>query len=157
MNLSSRRPPLREPLVVRFDVAGVPVAQGSKTIVRAAERSWMRDANDARLRPWRSAVAACAAESMDGLAVLHGPVRLHAEFRFPRPRSHFGSGRNAGQLRPSAPIHHKGAPDLDKLLRSIGDAIAGIVVVNDAQIVSVSAAKAYGQPGATVRVEEVRA
>lgn len=152
----NRRPPLRQPLVIRFDVAGVPVAQGSKTVAHSGGRTWVRDDNDAKLRPWRSTLAAAASEAMVGQAILHGPVRLVAEFRFPRPRSHYGTGSNADRLKPSAPFHHKGVPDLDKLLRSVGDALAGIVVVNDSQIVSLSATKSYGEPGARLRVEEIR-
>ena len=38
-------------------------------------------------------------------------------FRFVRPKSHYGTGRNAKKLKPSAPPHHTQKPDATKLLR----------------------------------------
>jgi Holliday junction resolvase RusA-like endonuclease len=156
--MTTQRRPLRELYVIRFDVHGVPISQGSKTVGHSKGRTWVRDDNDKRLRPWRSSVAAAAAEAMSHYraVLLHGPVRLDVEFRFPRPRGHYGTGRNADALKLSAPVHHTGTPDLDKLVRSIGDALTGIVLVDDSQIVHVSASKSYGQAGATVTVEEIR-
>jgi Holliday junction resolvase RusA-like endonuclease len=150
--MSAHRAPLRQPIVVTFDVAGRPIPQGSKTI---AHGRFLRDDNAATLQPWRMAVAAAAADAMGDLPTIHGPVRLRADFRFPRPRGHYGTGGNADRLKPSAPVYMSGRPDLDKLLRAIGDGITGIVVVDDAQIVAITAAKAYGQAGAIIRIEEV--
>jgi len=155
------RTPLRKPITLTIEVAGVPAPQGSKTVGRSASgASWVRDDNP-HTAPWRATVAAAAAKAMSpGLGhtwpMLHGPVKLYAEFRFPRPKGHYRTGKAAGQLRPAAPFHPSGRPDLDKLLRAVGDAIAGIVLVDDAQIISVSASKRYGEAGATIRVDEIR-
>jgi Holliday junction resolvase RusA-like endonuclease len=61
--------------------------------------------------------------------------------------SHYGTGKNAGKLKSSAPVHHVKTPDLDKAVRgvadSIGDAVASVLLRNDSQIVSIHATKRY--------------
>lgn len=136
--------------MISFTVAGIPAPQGSKTRTR-----WgVREDNPAT-KPWRSAVAWEATAAMKGIAQLAGPVHLHAQFYFPRPKSHYGTGRNAEALKESAPDYCSTTPDIDKLLRAIGDAITGIIVRNDSQIASLSARKLYGQPRAVVWVEDI--
>jgi crossover junction endodeoxyribonuclease RusA len=136
---------------VVFDVHGVPAPQGSKTVARTKSgRSFVRDDNPATA-PWRSAVAAAAADATEG-EPLTGPVQLDVVFLFPRPRSHY---RTNGQLKPSAPFHCPKRPDLDKLLRALGDALSGVALVDDAQIVAVRASKSYGPARAVIDLSEV--
>src|SRR5262245_44704648 len=101
---------------VEIRVAGHPIPQGSKRWVGR-----MIDANEATLRPWRAAVAAAAQHAMDRHPLHRTPVtcpiKLQVEFTYPRPRGHMGQGRNSHILRPSAPMHRTGPPDLDKLVR----------------------------------------
>ena len=82
-------------------------------------------------------------------------VKLSAKFYFQRPKSHYGTGRNAETLRDSAPPEHIQTPDTDKLLRLLCDAltIAG-VIVDDRLIVAVVGRKCWadGQPGTLLRV-----
>jgi Holliday junction resolvase RusA-like endonuclease len=138
--------------VVAFVVDGTPAPQGSKTVVPTAAGHRTKESNEAALRSWRGDVAARAREAMAGRPPLAGAVELDVAFMFGRPRAHYGTGRNAGRLKPSAPIYCPTRPDLDKLLRAIGDAITGIVVVDDAAIVEVRARKAYGSPAAHIAV-----
>lgn len=106
--------------------------------------------------PWRATVAARATAAMNGRELRTGPLRLRATFVFARPASHFGTGRNEGRLKASAPLYVRKRPDVDKLLRAIGDALTGIVFRDDAQIVDVRAEKHFGQqPCAHVVVEEL--
>lgn len=139
---------------VSFTVAGIPAPQGSKS-------PWGSEANP-NTKPWRAAVAADARAAMtyhdaDGtsgyLEPIAGPVVLYVTFTFPRPKSHYRTGRHAHELKPSAPAYCATKPDLDKLLRAIGDAITGIVVRDDSQIVEIVASKWYGAPSAVVTVE----
>lgn len=131
-----------------FVVHGVPAPQGSKTRTRYG----MREDNP-RTEPWRNAVAAAASKAMLGQPPLTGPVRMTAVFRFPRPRSHYRTGRHAGQLRPSAPVHHGQSPDLDKLCRAIFDAISGIAIRDDALIAELVCVKRWGEPSAMIGLE----
>jgi Holliday junction resolvase RusA-like endonuclease len=74
--------------------------------------------------------------------MITGPVGVTALFTFPRPLTHRTStGRPSAQWR----TYKRSRPDLDHLLRSIGDAItvAG-VIKDDAQIVHWDALKVYG-------------
>lgn len=146
-------------IVVAFTVHGEPAPQGSKTIATSAKgAAWVRDDNR-KLEPWRNAVAAAAHAAMLELelSALGGPVELEAVFVFSRPKTHYRTGKRAGELKPSAPHYVAKNPDLDKLVRAIGDALTGIVVVDDAAIVKLSAAKHFGSPGAYVTVRELAA
>jgi Holliday junction resolvase RusA-like endonuclease len=96
--------------------------------------------------PWRQAVRAAALTAMDGRQVRTGPLRLTLTLVFHRPAGHWGSGRNAGRLKPSAPLYVRTRPDVDKCVRAVADAITGIVCRDDAQLVIVHAEKHYGEP-----------
>lgn len=81
----------------------------------------------------------------------HGPpatTAVSVVFRFylPRPNAHFGSGRNAQRIRPSAPLFPAGKPDVLKLARAIEDALTGVVWKDDSQIVTELIEKCYGDP-----------
>ena len=77
----------------------------------------------AALREARYGVGDTRAPMRASLAANAVNIVLDLLFRFPRPRSHFGTGRNAGQLKPSAPFYVRTRPDLDKLARAVGDAL----------------------------------
>lgn len=142
-------------LSITFTVPGIAAPQGSKA-------PWGAESNP-NTRPWRATVAAAAREAMvakgEGWTSLQhplaSPVSLVVRFTFPRPKSHYGTGRNANTLKDSAPNLHAVKPDLDKLLRAIGDAVTGIVVRDDSQISQVFATKEYGSPAAVVTVSEI--
>lgn len=128
-----------------FTVHGIPAPQGSKS-------PWGSESNP-NTRPWRATVAAAAAEQ--GNPVISGPVELVVRFYFPRPKGHYRTGANAHEVKPNAPQYKASKPDLDKLLRAIGDSLTGTVVRDDAQIVRTEAVKLYGQPRAEIQVIEI--
>ena len=142
--------------VVAFTVYGEPAPQGSKTVAKSKGKTWVREDNR-KTEPWRNAVAAAAVEAMDGQAPIAGPVELEVIFVFARPKAHYRTGKRAGELKPSAPHYAAKQPDADKLVRAIGDAITGIVVVDDAAIVKLRAEKHFGSPGALVTVRGLAA
>lgn len=79
---------------------------------------------------------------------LTGPVHLQVAFYLPRPQNHYRAGKFAGMLRNVAPVEMQTGPDLDKLVRAIGDAMtAACVVVDDKQIHRINAVKAWAAPG----------
>lgn len=87
---------------------------------------------------------------------LKGPLSIVAEFRFARPKAHYRTGKRAGELRPSAPFHHTGKPDIDNCLKFVLDALNGLAWTDDRQIVQVSGVKVWSRDAATViRIEEV--
>jgi crossover junction endodeoxyribonuclease RusA len=86
-----------------------------------------------------------------------GAVELRLGFDLPRPAGHYGTGRNAAVLKPSAPVHPITVPDLDKLVRCVSDAITDARLwADDSQVVSLVTAKRYGeQPGVHITVTEL--
>lgn len=130
-----------------FFCPGIPVAQGSKRHVGGGVMVEQLK----NLKPWREALIAAAQEA-SSKEVFHGPVRVSVVFRFPRLKGHFRTGAHAGELKQNAPRFKESAPDLDKLVRALGDSLkmAG-VLRDDALIVSLAAAKIYDdRPGARV-------
>jgi crossover junction endodeoxyribonuclease RusA len=132
-----------EPVAVEFTVYGVPVPQGSKRVFRGN----VVEMADARLRSWRQDVAAAANAQMDGLMPFTRPVAVQLHFHLDRPKGHYGTGRNEDRLKPSAPVAPGVKPDLDKLIRSVLDAITGVVIKDDSQVVSLVAGKFYSDGG----------
>ena len=146
------------PLLV-LDVDGVPVPQGSKRAFRHSKtgRVVMVDDNPA-LAAWRYLLAVRAATGW-GRPPLAGPVAADLRFYLPRPRGHYGTGRNMGALLPSAPALPGVKPDLDKLCRAVFDAltVAG-VWAEDSRAVDLTAKKRYADgrpPGVLVTLDEV--
>lgn len=135
--------------MIRFTVYGKPAPQGSKVRTR-----WgMREASTS-LMPWREAIVSQIMR--DGLHETRydGPVTVRVTFWFERPRIHYGTRGGQPYLRENAPRYKTSAPDLDKLQRSLGDALVqGGVLTDDDRIVSWHAEKQYGErSGATVEV-----
>jgi Holliday junction resolvase RusA-like endonuclease len=84
------------------------------------------------LKAWRAAVtwqAGYAAASLVSHVPLVGPLALTADFYFKRPKR---------------PAHAYPMPDLDKLVRAIGDAckVAGLIT-DDSQFTVLSASKGW--------------
>jgi crossover junction endodeoxyribonuclease RusA len=146
-----------------FFAPGIPVPQGS----HRAFNNRVVDNNVQRLRPWRAAVADAAvqAAAQGGVGYFAQPVAVRANFYFRRPQSHYRTGKNATLLRDNAPLFPtgRGAGDLDKLLRVIGDSLVDSgVLQDDSLIAAVFAAKWWTDehhrtPGVVVEVLERKA
>lgn len=139
---------------LRFDVAGAAIAKGSKRAVpirKAGEVTRIAVVEQPNVRDYEQRVRELAIEAareagMDAPA--DGPVEVEVRFTFGRPRGHYGTGRNAEQLRAGAPRYPSVKPDVDKLARTILDAITGVIVTDDARVVRLVAWKHYGWPAA---------
>jgi Holliday junction resolvase RusA-like endonuclease len=118
-------------------------------------------ADNKKTRPWRQDVAAAAEKATDENGVRRRylgdtPIVVDVAFYMPRPKGHYGTGRNAGQIKASAPAFPTVKPDVDKLARAVLDALktAGIYR-DDAQVVDMYPRKRYamsGSAGARVHV-----
>lgn len=131
-----------------FTVPGRPRPQGSKKpfVNKHTGRVQLVESS-AHLKDWRSLVAFVAAEKTVGWQ-FSCPVGINVIFVFCRPKSHFGTGRNAGVLKPGAPEwpDNRGTGDLDKLVRAVADAITGPLIVDDSLIATLAAKKVFGFP-----------
>jgi len=74
-------------------------------------------------------------------------LKVDTVFYFPRPKSHYGTGKNAGKLKASAPKYHTKVPDIDNLQKAVYDSLSvkiGIGVwKDDSQIVTGKPEKLY--------------
>lgn len=108
---------------------GKPVMKNGRVIAVALDAN---KKSDSWMEQCRS--GAFAAMQQAGLALMTGPIELTAQFYFSRPRSHFGTGKNAGTVKASAPRIHAQSPDLAKLIRCLEDALTGVVWNDDRQV-----------------------
>jgi len=70
-------------------------------------------------------------------------IRVRFIFYMPRPKSHFGTGKNKSKLKASAPALHTSKPDLDNLVKFVKDALNKIYWKDDSVISSLIARKQY--------------
>ncbi len=141
---------------VTFRVHGLPVSQP-----RTAARSFFNPRVGKHMAHiytpkgadlWKAQVAHAFREASPQQETIAGPVILFLRFLLPRPKGHFGSGRNAGVLKSGAPMEHISKPDLDNLEKAVKDALKGLAWRDDSQVFAVVKMKDFGQPGVWVRV-----
>jgi Holliday junction resolvase RusA-like endonuclease len=138
-------------------VHGKPAPQGSKRAFAVRGKGGVPtgrvaviESSHDRVKSWRQAV-------IDAALVTHtphdwpltGPLRIGVVFALPRPKGHYRTGKNASQLRDTAPRYPAGVPDLSKLLRSTEDALTDAGVWrDDSQVVAYSRLE-RSTPGST--------
>jgi|TARA_R110001583_G_C5413512_1_gene387052 Holliday junction resolvase RusA-like endonuclease len=85
--------------------------------------------------------------------MMNGPLRLTVTFSMGIPKSWSAKKKEEAEL---GNIRPTGKPDLDNLIKLVGDSLekAG-VYRNDSQIVEVKAVKKYGKPQTIIHIEEV--
>lgn len=139
-----------------FFVPGIPAPQGSKFAAIRGDRAYVVDANVKKLKAWRWLVTSNARELVEPGGE-HLPAAVLLVFTLPRPKYHYGTGRNAGTLKEryeSAGMDKK--PDIDKLARAVLDGLtdAGNVFRDDSQVTKLVAIKTYGEtPGCFIEIE----
>lgn len=129
--------------LVSFTVIGVAVPKGSlKAFVRHGHAHLTHD--NPQTRSWQHLVAAQAQAvvHLDHVAQFLGPIAIRVTFALPRPAT-----------LPRRITTHTKKPDLDKLLRNIGDALRGVLYRDDAQIVEWHGRKVYAPIGALPQAE----
>lgn len=144
---------------ITFTIFGKPAQMGSKKAfyIKSLKRSTIVDDNNKSKKAWAASVSQAASQVMGGKRLITGPVSLTVAFYFSRPKSHYGSGKNAGIVKPSACMHHIQSPDLDKLVRCLGDALTGIIYRDDRQVFALMASRHWtvSQERAVVSVTEI--
>ena len=128
---------------IQFTVYGKPEPQGSmKAFMRKGARFPVVTSDNKNLKSYRQnlsvvALAQCRAEGFNPIPK-KTPVEIELTFYFSRPASR--SKRAAFTVK----------PDLDKLMRAVGDALTGICFEDDSQIVYAIIRKRYGSPERTI-------
>ena len=125
--------------LLHWFVEGTPIPQGSKTAMVVNGRAVMFEANK-KHKAWRDHVKATVG-SLETPST--NPVRVELIFTFERPKT-------------VKREHMSVKPDLDKLSRSVLDAITGGIVKDDSQVIILNARKEYGdKAGVLIRVMEI--
>jgi Holliday junction resolvase RusA-like endonuclease len=124
-----------------IDVSGEPASQGSHSVINGR----IVQVNSSKHKKWRNAVVFAALDLIgEDWTPIDEPVELTVIFYLPRPKS---------VLTRSFPAV---MPDLDKLIRAVGDSLtdAGIIR-DDSRIITITARKLYADdrgPGAVIRL-----
>ena len=94
----------------------------------------------AKLKAWRNDVREVVQRALDaeGTVAIGGALCIRVRFYLHPPKK-MPKGRIAPEVK----------PDLDKLIRSLLDALTGVLYIDDAQVVVIDAAKLYGFPERT--------
>jgi crossover junction endodeoxyribonuclease RusA len=111
-------------LIVEVRVLGVPIPQGS---MRSPAAGVVLHSSG-KVRPWREAMGWALRSAMKAQPV-PGAVSVSLQFTLPLPKK--------------PRVFADRAPDLDKLVRAALDALTGVVIVDDGQVVEVYAHKHY--------------
>ena len=126
---------------VSLSVTGDPASQGSHAIMHGR----IVQVNSSKHKAWRKAIVQEAIATLpNDWQPIDEPCELIVNFYLPKPKT-------VDRQLPSV------SPDLDKLIRAVGDSLTDSgVVVDDSRIVRISARKLYAegiQPGATIQVK----
>jgi crossover junction endodeoxyribonuclease RusA len=124
---------------IKIDVFGEPASQGSHSVIHGR----IVQVNSAKHKRWRNAVAFAALDLVGpDFELIDEPVELSVIFYLPRPKT-------ATREFPAV------MPDLDKLIRSVGDSLTGTVIRDDSRIIAIHAQKLYADArgvGAVIRL-----
>ena len=121
--------------MISFSVEGKPMPQGS---MRAFNNHIVHN-KSTELLAWRGLIALKAKQA--GCKPVDGAISIKLRFRYARPKS-------VKREKPTV------APDLDKQIRSVLDALTGVAYVDDGQVVCIQATKEYGEPGVDIQVTD---
>lgn len=138
--------------ILDFFVPGLPRPQGSHIAMTnpRTQRPMVVQVDDGQLQRWRKAIGDAARNYRGTKAMLVAgtPTVLTATFTLPRPKS-----------APRRVVYPTVKPDLDKLMRSLGDAVKGVIYADDSQTCDLHLRKRYvghpeasPEPGVHVRV-----
>lgn len=140
--------------MITFTIPGEPVAKGRPraTTVRGAARMFTPE----KTVNYESMVAILAQQAMAGHPPLEGPVEIGFVARFSIPKG-WSKKRLAAHSLFEEMVVKK--PDLDNLLKALGDGMNGVVFADDSQIAQTGVCrKVYGAvPGVTVTVRPLSA
>lgn len=144
--------------MIELFVGGEPITQGSKTAImpKGATRPVVIEAGGPHRQKhaaWRTDVKAAAQRWQDEHHALHagkpplltGPLVVRVAFGMPRPAS-------ASKTERTWPIKARSG-DVDKLARSVLDALTNVLFADDSQVVKLIVDKDWGDPpGAHIKV-----
>lgn len=134
-------------LITHFFVPGISRTAGSKSAFKDKRGKVHLTHAGKYSKAWMDKVSWFAMKEYgERTVLLTCPLILKLTFFQRRPNGHYGTGRNAGRLKDSAPEYPTTKPDLTKLTRAVEDALTGIVWKDDSQVVKQDTRKLYCGP-----------
>ncbi len=127
---------------IQLNIPGIPIAKARPRFARRGKFTATYSSQETEEGKFLWEVR----QQHDG-KLLEGALSMDLEFVFIRPKGHYGTGRNAGVLKKSAPEHHIKKPDNDNLQKFVKDCLNGEAYGDDCQVVFVSAKKRYVDSG----------
>lgn len=130
-------------------IPGRPKTKGSmKCIGRRGKQAHTLIEDHKSSGPWREHVVGWLTKRGDVAAVPGQPLGAEVTFTLPRPKSHYGTGRNEHVVKASVTDYPTGhnTGDVDKLARLILDALQDgprAVIPDDAAVVDLNARKRF--------------
>lgn len=122
--------------MIEFRVVGQPIPQGSMKVINGH----IIHSQGSALAAWRSLVALAAKRA--GATPTDAPISMTLIFIIKKPKT-------VTRQYPTV------APDLDKLVRAVLDALTAIAYRDDSQVIDIRALKIYGEtPGLEARIGE---
>lgn len=136
---------------VVLTIGGTPVGKGSlKCIGKRGTVAHQLVEDNPKTQAWRDEIARTVRSAEFEVAAHGQAIGVEITSTLARPGGHYGTGRNAGKVKASAPRHPtaKGTGDVDKLARLVLDALEDADALdNDAQVVEVLSRKSYPDDG----------
>ena len=130
---------------MKITIPGKPIAKARPRFCRAGKFVKTYDAQVSESGKW-----ILSARDQITNPIMDGAINLSCAFHMARPKSHYGTGRNAKKLKSSAPINHTYTPDLDNLVKFVKDCLNGLAWRDDSQVVFLTAYKIYDAEPKTV-------
>lgn len=136
---------------IRFTAYGCPAGKPRPRATKI--NNFVRVYQPKTPKDWSAAIRAGAREVQPEHPIL-APVKVDATFYLPRPKGHYGTGRNAGKLKKSAPYWHTKKPDRDNLDKAVLDVLTSLGYWrDDCQVCMGTLEKVYHEAGGTARAE----
>lgn len=120
--------------VIRFFIPGIPKGEPRKLsraiFSKKAGRHIGSVYPNSCADDWKKLVSIFAAPHRP-LEPMEGPLSVTIAFYFPRPKSHYGTGRKSETMKPNAPYWHISTPDKDNCEKLILDKLTQLGFWND--------------------------
>ena len=135
--------------LIKFEVPGEPVAKGRPRFIRATGHAH----TPAKTVNYETRIQEIFAHRFPGFVPLTGPVWLTLGVNMTIPAS-------ASKKRRAAMLAHEifptKKPDIDNIVKIVGDALNGLAFADDKQIVVLAAAKYYSvRPRLEIEISEI--
>jgi Holliday junction resolvase RusA-like endonuclease len=129
-----------EPVVRRITVHGYVTPKARARVLKNGHSYTPTATREAEFR-----IAQAWREAYPSVPPAAGPVALHVLVIRSRPLSHYGTGRNAGALKPGAPRWITVKPDIDNYQKVVLDALNGVAYADDGRVARLYGEKMWGE------------